>query len=80
VADTIFRRPGGTLPHEPRSPADLKAPYRLMGQDAVTHAAVLAPHRRLTRRALGERPGVAPIVQDFTEPDYTGPSPWSGSF
>lgn len=72
AADAIFRHPGGTLPHKLRSPADLKALYRLMDQDAVTHAAVLAPHREGTRRAMSEHAGVVLVVHDFTELDYTG--------
>jgi hypothetical protein len=72
AADAIFRHPGGTLPHKLRSPADLKALYRLMDQDAVTHAAVLAPHREGARRAMGEHAGVVLLVHDFTELDYTG--------
>src|SRR5947208_16929375 len=48
VADRCAAHPGGTLPHKMATPADLKGLYRLLDADAVTHAAVLAPHRRRT--------------------------------
>lgn len=62
------------MPPKPRSPADLKAPGRLMDQDAVTHAAVSAPRRPVARQAMGGRPGVVPVAHDFTESDSTGPT------
>ncbi len=47
-ADAMCRHPGGTLPDKFRSPADLKAFYRLCNCPHVTHQAVLAPHRERT--------------------------------
>ncbi len=63
------------MPHEPRSPADPRAPYRPTDRDAVAHAAVLAPHREGTRLAMCGHPGVVLVVHDFTESDYTGLTP-----
>ena len=42
LADEIMRHPGGTLPDKINSPANLKAMYRLMNGEQVTHAAVIA--------------------------------------
>jgi hypothetical protein len=48
LADLMVRRPGGALPQKLNNPKDLKAFYRLMNCDDVTHEAVLAPHRAAT--------------------------------
>lgn len=72
TANAIFRHPGGTLPHKLHDPADLKALYRLMDQEAVCHDTVLTPHRQRTRQAMRQADGVVLIVHDFTELDYTG--------
>lgn len=72
TANAICRHPGATLPHKLHAPADLKALYRLMDQDSVSHDAVLTPHRQRTRQAMGQPQGVVRIVPDFTELDYTG--------
>jgi len=45
TADLMSRRPGGTLPQKLRTPADLRAFYRLVNCEEVTHEAILAPHR-----------------------------------
>jgi hypothetical protein len=74
LVDTICKHPGGTLPEKLPDPADLRAFYRMMNADEVTHAAVLATHYRLTREAVAEvaRSGVTVlIVHDATELDYT---------
>src|SRR5918999_293194 len=55
AADAILRHPGGTLPQKLRTWADLLGLYRLVQAEAVTHEAVLAPHRRLTLSRMGER-------------------------
>lgn len=54
VADRMINHPGGTLPQKMGTPADLKALYRLVDCDAVTHQAVLEPHRQLTLARLRE--------------------------
>lgn len=70
-ADCLRRHPGGTLPDKFKSPADLKAFYRLCDCDEVTHGAILTAHRdhvlgqcsRLRRDIL--------VIHDSTELDYT---------
>jgi hypothetical protein len=74
LVDAMCRHPGGTLPDKLPDPADLRAFYRMMNADAVTHAAVLAAHYRVTREAVAEAVGagaVALILHDATELDYT---------
>lgn len=72
VADRIVRHPGGTLPAKMGTPADLKALYRLVDCDAVTHAAVIETHRQLTLSRMRECEGVVLLIHDTTQLDFTG--------
>src|SRR5437879_3877190 len=72
LADLMVQHPGGTLPDKCKSPADLKALYRLMDCPDVTHAAVLEPSRQRTFELMRAYPGPVLIVHDTTELDYTG--------
>jgi hypothetical protein len=71
VADRIVKHPGGTLPDKLNSPADLKALYRLVGSDAVTHEAVFEPARQRTLQRMRDYAGVVLTIHDTTELDYT---------
>lgn len=72
VADAMIRHPEGTLPKKLRSPAGLKAVYRLMNAEEVTHASVLEPQRQLTRQRMEACSEVVLTLHDSTELDYTG--------
>ena len=71
VFDQIHRHPGGTLPDKLKSPADLKALYRLCACPAVTHGAVLSPVQDHTMGRVAEEPGTVLVIHDTTELDYT---------
>jgi hypothetical protein len=71
TADRMMTRPGGTLPDKLQDPAELKGLYRLVDAEAVTHAAVLEPHRQLTSKRMRACEGDVLIVHDTTELDYT---------
>jgi hypothetical protein len=72
LADRMVRHPGETLPIKISHPASLKACYRLMDCEPVTHESVLAPARERTlRRIEGVRETVL-LIHDTTELDYTG--------
>jgi hypothetical protein len=71
LADRIHQHPGGTLPEKLKSPADLKALYRLCDSPAVTHAAIMDAVRRHTLEKIAQTPGKVLIVHDVTELDYT---------
>ncbi|MFQ5464272.1 MAG: transposase DNA-binding-containing protein, partial [Phycisphaerae bacterium] len=71
VADRMAEHPGGTLPDKLREPAGLKALYRLMDSDAVTHEAVLQPHVCHTLDRMRAHEGVVLVLHDTTELDYT---------
>jgi hypothetical protein len=72
VADELVRHPDGTWPKKLHRPADLKALYRLMDCDVVTHQAVLAPATARTRQRMAEAEGTVLVIHDWTELDYTG--------
>lgn len=72
VANRMTRHPGGSLPEKMKCPATLRALYRLMDCDKVTHEAVLGPHRELTFRRIAEHSGTLLVIHDGTELDYTG--------
>jgi len=72
LAERLTRHPGGTLPEKLKSPAALKATYRLMERKEVTHSAVLQPHREETLRRIAQHEGRVVIIHDATELDYSG--------
>lgn len=71
AVDAMCRHPGGTLPDKFPKPADLRAFYRLMDCDSVTHEVLMRAHAEETRRLVAQVPGVVLIVHDATELDYT---------
>ena len=70
VASALAEHPSGLLPHALRAWADLKAAYRLFGEEDVTYDRVIAPHWQHTRQAC-EKPGDYLFVEDTTEIDFT---------
>lgn len=69
--------PGGSLPKQCGSWADLKAAYRLLSHDGVTPDAIQADHRAQTLAACGQQP-VTLCVQDTTELDLTSKASMRG--
>lgn len=65
-------RPGQSIPQALGGWADVKAAYRLLGGEEVTHEAVLAPHLEHTRAALRESGSEWLVIEDWTQLDYTG--------
>jgi hypothetical protein len=64
--------PGGSLPEKINSPADLKAMYRLLDCEEVSHAAILAAHQKHLRDTVFPRPdGYTLVIHDSTELEYT---------
>ncbi len=72
LADKMVMHPGGTLPDKIDDPASLKALYRLVNREEVTHATVLAPSRERTLRLMREVEGTVLVIQDTTELDFSG--------
>jgi hypothetical protein len=72
TANAILAHPGGTLPDKLKDPAALRGLYRLAKQKAVSHAAVLHPHRDRTLQRMRDYPGVVLSIHDTTELDYSG--------
>ena len=73
VASALAEHPSGLLPRAFGAWADLKAAYRLFGEEDVTYERVIAPHWRHTRQAC-ENPGDYLLVEDTTEIDFTSHS------
>jgi hypothetical protein len=72
LVDSMCRHPGGNLPDKLNHPPDLRAFYRLMNREEVTHAVLLRSHADQTRAQLAARgEGVLLRLHDATELDYT---------
>jgi hypothetical protein len=74
LVDAMHKHPGGTLPDKLSEPRELRAFYRMMNAEDVTHPAVLSRHYRVTGEAIAEAAGAGAtvlILHDATELDYT---------
>jgi hypothetical protein len=71
LAERIARHPEGSLPQKFGDPNALRRCYDLMNTPAVTHAAVLTPHRDHTFAQLIDYDGVVLFVHDTTELNFT---------
>lgn len=71
VANLMQRRPGGSLPQKIRSPKDLRAFYRLMNSDGVTHKVILQAHRKVVLANIEQMDSPVLVLHDATELDYT---------
>ena len=72
AADEMCRHPGGTLPDKFPKPADLRAFYRLMNCEKVTHELLLQAHADDTRQRIAAcGSDVVLLLHDGTELDYT---------
>jgi len=69
--DQMRRHPGSTLPNKLASPPDLKALYRLLDRPEVTHEALMTSLRAYTIKNIATCPGVALLIHDATELDYS---------
>jgi hypothetical protein len=83
VVMRLARRPGASFPQASEGDwASLKATYRLLDNEALTHAALLSGHVAATWERVeawgvaGER--VVPAIQDTTELDFSGHAATSG--
>ena len=70
VLDRLASRPTVSIPAACRGWAETQAAYRFFDNEAVTDAAVLAPHREAALRRIAQEPVVL-LPQDGTEFDYT---------
>lgn len=70
LAAAMFRQPDASLPQQLGDPAALKATYRLLNTEALSHAQLLASHWEATRHTA-EEAGTTLLVQDTSELDFT---------
>jgi Transposase DNA-binding len=78
TADRIAAHPGGTLPDKLRDPAAYQGLMRLARHPCVTHEAVLHTHRQRPLDRLRQLPGVALLIHDSPERNYTGKQSLTG--
>lgn len=72
AANDMCLHPAGTLPDKLNQPKKLRAFYRLMNQEEVTHAVLMKGHTAETRRRIAAlESGVVLLLHDATELDYT---------
>jgi Transposase DNA-binding/Transposase Tn5 dimerisation domain len=71
LVEAMCRHPGGTLPDKLNEPCDLRAFYRLMDCERVTHAALITGIRQATFDAIAQTEDVVLLLHDATELDYT---------
>ena len=71
TANMMQRRPGGSLPQKIRNPKDLRAFYRLMNSEGVTHEAILQAHREVVFESIVQMDSPVLVLHDATELDYT---------
>jgi hypothetical protein len=71
LADLMTRRPGGALPQKLNNPKDLKAFYRLMNCEEVTHEAIVSAHRATTFEKIEACESPVLVLHDATELDFT---------
>lgn len=70
LATALATQPAASLPQQTGSWSELVGAYRLLGNDAVTSQAILAPVLQQTQEAVAAQPLVL-LVGDTTELDYT---------
>ena len=67
----IAARSGASLPKQAQTWGDLKAAYRLLNEEDVTHERLSAPHWQATRLEASRTDGPVLFVQDTSELDFT---------
>ena len=70
VASALAEHPCGVMPCAMPTWAELKAAYRLFGEDDVTHERITEPHRLRASQAC-RAPGEYLLVEDTTDLDFS---------
>jgi hypothetical protein len=72
IGDRMVEHPGGTLPEQMESPAELEGLYRFANNPKVTHQKILEPHRQQVWRQIGGGQRTVYTLYDTTELDFSG--------
>ena len=72
IGDRMGEHPGGTLPEQMESPAELEGLYRFANNPKVTHQKILEPHRQQVWRQIEGSGRIVYSLYDTTELDYSG--------
>jgi hypothetical protein len=67
----MARHPAASLPGQTQLRGDLKAAYRLLHENDVTHHALILPHRQHTRQRAEPINGPVLSIQDGSQLDVT---------
>jgi hypothetical protein len=70
MAASLMRHPDASLPQQMHATSALKAAYRLLSEDHVTHAALSQPDWHASRERAG-REDLGLLIQDTSEIDHT---------
>jgi Transposase DNA-binding/Transposase DDE domain len=71
MAANIARQASASLPQQMQDWSGQRAAYRLLAQEAVSHAALSQPHWQQTRQQAALRGGTVLWVHDISEMDYS---------
>jgi hypothetical protein len=72
IGDRMAVHPGGTLPEQMESPAELEGLYRFANNPKVTHQKILEPHRQQAWQQIGGGQRIVYALYDTTELDFSG--------
>lgn len=71
LGSSLAEQPGMSLPTQTGSWGKLKAAYRLLNEQDVTHEALIEPHCRATHLQAAAVQAVVLFIQDTSDCDYT---------
>jgi hypothetical protein len=69
--EKLAAHPSASLPEQMLSWGELKAAYRLLGQEEVTFERLSTPHWLTTPKEASTREGVLLFIQDASELDFS---------
>src|ERR1700733_11271781 len=72
IGDRMAVHPGGTLPEQMESPAELEGLYRFANNPKVTHHEIPEPHRQQAWQQIGGGQRIVYSLYDTTELDFSG--------
>ncbi len=71
IGDCMLRKPTASLPNQMKDFYDLKAVYRLLNEEDVTHGALQEVHWNNVKEAANKTKNTVLMIQDTSELDYS---------
>ncbi len=72
IANRMMEHPGGSLPEQMESPADLEGLYRFANNTKAEHQKIIEPHRQHVWRQIAAAGRTVYVLYDTTELDFSG--------